>query len=49
MVIKMPAAEGEVKEMPALAVSLEPRGGVPGAGGPTGPVLFKGALLQTTL
>ena len=49
MVIKMPAAEGEVKEMPALAVSLEPRGGVPGAGGPTGPVLFKGALLQTTI
>lgn len=48
-VIKMTAAEGEVKEMPALAISLEPRGGVPGAGGPTGPVLFKGALLQTTI
>jgi anti-sigma-K factor RskA len=48
-VIRMPAAEGEVKEMPALAVSLEPRGGVPGATGPTGPVLFKGALLQTTI
>ena len=48
-VIRMPAAEGEVKEMPALAVSLEPKGGVPGAGGPTGPVLFKGALLQTTI
>jgi anti-sigma-K factor RskA len=48
-VMKMTAAEGEVKEMPALAISLEPKGGVPGTGGPTGPVLFKGALLQTTL
>lgn len=48
-VIRMTAAEGEVKEMPALAISLEPKGGVPGAGGPTGPVLFKGPLLQTTL
>lgn len=25
-----------------LAVSLEPRGGSPGAGGPTGPILYKG-------
>jgi anti-sigma-K factor RskA len=33
----------------ALAVSLEPKGGVPEAGGPTGPVLFKGALIKTTL
>jgi anti-sigma-K factor RskA len=38
-----------VREVPALAISLEPKGGVPSAGGPTGPVLFKGALLQTTL
>ncbi|MDB5941002.1 MAG: hypothetical protein JWQ13_568 [Ramlibacter sp.] len=48
-VIRMPAAEGEVSEMPALAVSLEPKGGVPAGSGPTGPVLFKGPLLQTTL
>ena len=48
-VVQMPAAEGEVKEMPMLAVSLEPKGGVPGDRGPTGPVLFKGALLQTTI
>jgi anti-sigma-K factor RskA len=48
-VMRMPAAEGEVKQMPMLAVSLEPKGGVPGEGGPTGPVLFKGALLQTTI
>lgn len=48
-VVQMPAAEGEVKAMPALAVSLEPKGGVPGDAGPTGPVLFKGALLQTAI
>ena len=48
-IIKLTAAEGQVKEAPTLAISLEPKGGVPGAGGPTGPVLFKGALLQTTL
>jgi anti-sigma-K factor RskA len=48
-VAQMPASEGEVKQMPMLAVSLEPKGGVPGEGGPTGPVLFKGALLQTTI
>ena len=48
-VIKMVAAEGEVKEVPALAISLEPKGGVPAGSGPSGPVLFKGALLQTTL
>ena len=48
-VMRMPAAEGEVRQMPMLAVSLEPKGGVPGDGGPTGPVLFKGAMLQTTI
>ena len=33
----------------ALALSLEPRGGVPAGSGPSGPVLFKGALIQTAL
>ncbi|APW37066.1 RNA polymerase subunit sigma-70 [Rhodoferax koreense] len=47
-VLRIPAGPGEVREVPALAISLEPRGGVPGAGGPTGPVLFKGALIQKT-
>jgi anti-sigma-K factor RskA len=45
-VIRLAAAEAQL-QAPALAVSLEPKGGVPGEGGPTGPVLFKGALLQT--
>lgn len=48
-VIRLPAGSGEVNNVPALAVSLEPRGGVPAGSGPSGPVLFKGALLQTAL
>lgn len=48
-VIRLTALEGAVREVPALAISLEPKGGVPSETGPTGPVLFKGALLQTTL
>lgn len=31
---------------PLLAVSLEPRGGSPNPQGPTGPILYKGALVQ---
>ena len=46
-VVKLAALQTQLKEAPALAISLEPKGGVPGEGGPTGPVLFKGALLQT--
>ncbi len=34
---------------PLLAVSLEPKGGVSDETGPTGPVLFKGVLLQTSM
>lgn len=48
-VVKLTAAEADVREVPTLAISLEPRGGVPGAGGPTGPVLFKGSLIQRML
>lgn len=35
--------------VPALAISLEPKGGVPSETGPTGPVLFKGALIRKLL
>ena len=45
-VLRLTAAEGEVRQVPTLAISLEPKGGVPGSGGPTGPVLFKGSLIQ---
>lgn len=48
-VLRLAAAEQVVGQSPALAVSLEPKGGVPGEGGPTGPVLWKGAVLQTPL
>lgn len=47
-IAKLTAAEAQVREAPALAISLEPKGGVPGERGPTGPVLFKGALLRTS-
>jgi anti-sigma-K factor RskA len=47
-VIKLTAAGSDVN-VPTLAISLEPKGGVPSVGGPTGPVLFKGALIQTAL
>lgn len=46
-VVHLGAAEGQV-QVPALAVSLEPRGGAPAGSGPTGPVLFKGPLVPTT-
>jgi anti-sigma-K factor RskA len=46
-VVRLTAAESQV-QAPALAISLEPKGGVPGDQGPTGPVLFKGALLPTS-
>jgi anti-sigma-K factor RskA len=48
-VIKLTTTGNDVKEVPLLAISLEPKGGVPAGSGPSGPVLFKGALLQTAL
>ena len=44
--LQLTAAGEDVRAVPTLAISLEPKGGVPSAGGPTGPVLFKGALIQ---
>ncbi|MFS2056300.1 RNA polymerase subunit sigma-70, partial [Variovorax sp. CT11-76] len=41
--------EADVRAVPTLAISLEPKGGVPSEGGPTGPVLFKGALIEKTI
>ena len=48
-VIRLTAAGSDVKDVPALAISLEPKGGVPYGLGPTGPVLFKRALIETAL
>ena len=47
--LQLTAAGEDVRAVPTLAISLEPKGGVPSAGGPTGPVLFKGALIQKML
>ena len=47
--MRLTADEPDVSNVPTLAISLEPKGGVPSEGGPTGPVLFKGALIQKML
>lgn len=47
--LRLTAGEGDVRAVPTLAISLEPKGGVPSETGPTGPVLFKGALIQKML
>ena len=47
--LKLAASESQIRAVPALAISLEPKGGVPSAGGPTGPVLFHGPLIEKML
>jgi anti-sigma-K factor RskA len=48
-VLQMAATAQTIGGSPALAISLEPKGGVSGESGPTGPVLWKGAVLRTPL
>ena len=45
--LQIAAGADSVREVPALAISLEPKGGVPSEGGPTGPVLFSGSLIRS--
>lgn len=47
--LRLTAFEKDVHTVPTLAISLEPKGGVPSETGPTGPVLFKGALIRKML
>ena len=47
--LRLAATEADMRAVPALAISLEPQGGVPSERGPTGPVLFKGALIEKTI
>ncbi|TNF53796.1 MAG: RNA polymerase subunit sigma-70 [Burkholderiales bacterium] len=47
--LQLAAGENDIQGVPALAISLEPEGGVPSERGPTGPVLFTGALIQKML
>ncbi len=48
-VIRLSAQEAAVRGAPALAISLEPKGGVSGERGPTGPVLFSGAVVDASI
>lgn len=43
--LQLAVNEAALREGFALAISLEPLGGVPGETGPTGPILFKGPLI----
>jgi len=47
--LRLTAGEDELRGSPLLAISLEPQGGVPSERGPTGPVLFKGAVIRPQL
>jgi anti-sigma-K factor RskA len=47
--IRLTASEADVQGVPALAITLEPKGGVPSGQPPTGPILFKGPLIQKAL
>lgn len=46
-IARLSAATQDVRGVPTLAVTLEPAGGAPAGGGPTGPILFKGSLIET--
>jgi len=43
---QLAATTTKIQTAPTLAISLEPKGGVPSETGPTGPVLFTGALIR---
>lgn len=45
-ILHLSAGEADMSNASALAISLEPKGGVPEKNGPTGPVLFKGVLIH---
>lgn len=45
--LQLTARAEAVNEIPALAINLEPRGGVSDESGPTGPVLFSGRLIRS--
>jgi len=45
-VVQLTAAGSDIRQSPALAITLEPKGGVAPGTGATGPILFKGALIR---
>ena len=46
-VVRLTAADSDIQQSPALAITLEPKGGVPPGTAATGPILFQGALIKT--
>ena len=46
-VVQLTAADTDISRSPILAITLEPKGGVPAGTAATGPILFKGALIRT--
>jgi anti-sigma-K factor RskA len=46
-VVRLTAANTDMRQVPGLAITLEPKGGVPPGTAATGPLLFKGALIET--
>lgn len=46
-VVQLTAADSDIRRSPVLAITLEPKGGVPAGTAATGPILFKGALIRT--
>ena len=48
-VVQLTAAGTDIQQLPVLAITLEPKGGVPPGTAATGPILFKGALIKTPM
>ncbi len=46
-VARLNVADTDMRQVPGLAITLEPKGGVPPGTAATGPLLFKGALIET--
>ena len=48
-VVQLTAVGTDIQQLPVLAITLEPKGGVPPGTAATGPILFKGALIKTPM
>jgi anti-sigma-K factor RskA len=47
--LRIPATESDLRDIPQLAVSVESKGGVADEHGPSGDLLFRGAVIQKAL
>lgn len=48
-VVQLTAVGTDIQQLPVLAITLEPKGGVPPGTAATGPILFTGALIKTPM